>query len=114
KIAEFGGVSLDWLITGREQTRANGEIAATIEPGRADIREQLARVERGRESSRNVFVKQIVAWMDEEFSEEDERALFFYEDLKDRYPSFAKFMEKKRPGADYQVAEPPNKYNSNG
>lgn len=48
-IAAIGNVSLDWLITGTErggaagqQPRHKGEIAASIEPGRRDVREKLS------------------------------------------------------------------------
>lgn len=93
-IASLGKVTLDWLITGQEQE--NKTLNGTIEPDNQETGENLKSYPKVTEF--NVHLRQIIEWMDAEFGQKDEQALFFYEDLKDRYPTFAEFMEKKRPG----------------
>ena len=95
QIAAIGGVTIDWLITGQETLKKQAEIAATVEPG---TEEKKARLRVARE--RNILLRKVVEWMDETFTNNDEQALFFYEDLKERYPSFAEFVDKNRPGRE--------------
>lgn len=95
------GTSFDTILTGEEKTGVvaepcPGEISATIGPGNNETRAKL--IEAGqRATARNVHLRQIVEWMDQVFGQNEEQALFFYEDIKERYSSFFDFMERKRP-----------------
>ena len=87
--------SVDWLISGKEGQSGNN-VAGTIEPGNDQAKVRL--IEAGQKATaRNIHLRQIIEWMDDAFGQNEEQALFFYEDLKERYPSFFEFMERKRP-----------------
>lgn len=101
KIAGLGCVTLDWLIAGKEELRKNTDnnVAGTIEPGNDQAKTRL--IEAGQKATaRNIHLRQIIEWMDDAFGKNEEQALFFYEDLKERYPSFYEFMERKRPARE--------------
>jgi transcriptional regulator with XRE-family HTH domain len=98
RIAQATGCSVDWLKTGEGKmfgTAKKCVLPAPIDPGNQETSEILEVYRKVTE--RNVHLRQIVEWLDAEFGQKDEQALFFYEDLKDRYPTFAEFMQKKRP-----------------
>lgn len=107
KIASAFNVTVGWLANGEEPKHpqtvrqgGNGEIAATISPESA---RESNHVEEGRgpaQTGTNVHMKHILGWMEEEIAKDDDKALFFYEDIKARYPSFEEYMEKKRPSAN--------------
>ena len=95
----------DPLVLGWEKKRKRQEgntKGASIVPGE-EKRKNAIKEFHERPTMKNVHLKNIVAWMDHEFGKDEERALFFYEDLKNRYESFDKFMEKKRPSTSNTV-----------
>jgi len=106
KMAEMGGVSLDWLLTGKEHQPSfidsqhlpksgAGEIISTIAPGNnkaaARIKDQS-----NRPTVKIPHLKWIVEWMDSYFANNEEQALLFYEQLKDLNPSFVSFIENEK------------------
>lgn len=48
----------------------------------------------------------IVEWMNKYYGEHPSQSMYLYEDLKDRYPSFREFVEKKRASGDHQAGLP--------
>lgn len=91
------GISFDTILIGEERVGEQpGEVSATIGPGSSESRVKL--IEAGKKATaRNVHLRQIIEWMDEVFGQNEEQALFFYEDIKERYSSFFDFMKRKRP-----------------
>lgn len=96
RIAEATGYNADWLWYETSPKRVLGAKEVKIPKVTSAMIEQGSNEEKA--INRNIHLRQIIEWMDAEFGEDDEEALFFYEELKDKYKSFADFMEKKRPG----------------
>ena len=48
----------------------------------------------------------IVEWMNKYYGEHPSKSMYLYEDLKERYPSFSEFVEKKRASGDHQAGLP--------
>jgi len=97
-LADMGKVSLDWLILGKcsgQQNEKNAEIPCNIAPG-TDMAKQTLVEQSQRATVKSPNLQLIVQWMDEEFGKHERQGLFFYDDIRDRYESFEKFLGKKR------------------
>lgn len=92
KIAELGNVSLDWLLTGKDKKQPN---TISIESGNSEASKRLTDQSK-RATVKSPNLQLIVQWMDEEFGKHERQGLFFYDDIRDRYESFEKFLGKKR------------------
>lgn len=105
KIADLGSATLGWLIAGKDDQKENPDIVScTTEPENEQAKARL--IEAGQKSTtRNIHLRKIIEWMDHAFGENEEQSLFFYDDMKDRYPAFHDFMERKRPGRKNEQAK---------
>lgn len=98
KIAAARNVTVGWLAAGEGEQRTaktKTDLKSTnIEPGSGE--EKI--------TGHNIHLRQILDWMNAEFGEDDEEALFFYEEMKDAFEDFAEFIEEKKRAGGSGVA----------
>lgn len=102
-IANVTGYSPNWLLTGKGRRLEKKPKRILFQKGES-ASTTAGNIGGEKATNRNVHLRQIVEWMDAEFDDDDEQALFIYEDLKDRYPKFAEYMKNKRPGIRHIAA----------
>jgi len=101
KIANAYNVRVGWLATGEEPKEIqNGAVVATISPGEERAKAKLLE-QQNRATSKYINLRQIVEWMDECYADDEAQTIFLLEDMKELFPSFAEFLQKKRPGKDH-------------
>jgi transcriptional regulator with XRE-family HTH domain len=114
ELCEYFGCDYDWLKDGIGEpypAKQNGKIKATIEPGSKE-KKQLLLANRNRPTVVQDHLRLIVEWMDEYYAEHPDQSIFFYEDIKDHYPSFREFIEKKA-AREAVAVRPPGKLSVN-
>lgn len=86
RIARVCGVSIHWLFTGEELPSWFGGLSESGGDYRA-----------GEKKNCNPFLTQIIGWIDEIFGENSPQSVIFYNDLLQRYPSFAEYVQRTTP-----------------
>ncbi len=98
-IAKACNVSVGWLAAGEgeKEPGKNNEVVATIAPGTKEARNKI-KIQGERATNKFINLRLITEWMDEYYAEDEAQTIFLLDDMRKMFPSFAKFMEKKRPG----------------
>lgn len=118
-LADYFGCDLGWLSTGEGEPFPGQQVEKRAKEGNSPAQAagtnglilggdvwQKRRTSDRQPTATQENLRWIVEWMNKYYGEHPSQSMYLYEDLKDRYPSFREFVEKKRASGDPQAGLP--------